>query len=75
MNKVKVPVNLYKYFLQIMESKLFIECIVRIANNPSNFESYELATEIAEWYNKQEDPIYSLYLIKEYGMEIENEQI
>lgn len=70
-NRVKLPKNVYQYFLQIKGSGLFIDCVLRIVNNPSRFESSELATEIAEWYNKQEDPMYSLYLIQEYGMEIE----
>lgn len=73
-SRVKLPKNVYEYFLQIRGSRLFTECVLRIVSNPFKFKSFELATEIAEWYHKQEDLIHSLYLIQEYGMELEDEE-
>lgn len=52
---------------------MFTECVLNIVKNPSKFVGHEVGTEVISWYNKQEDPIHSLYLIQEYGMELEDE--
>lgn len=72
-SRVKLPKSVYEYFLQIKGSRLFTECVLNIVKNPSKFVGHEVGTEVISWYNKQEDPIHSLYLIQEYGMELEDE--
>lgn len=72
-SRVKLPKSVYEYFLQIRGSRLFTEYVLNIVKNPSKFVGHEVGTEVISWYNKQEDPIHSLYLIQEYGMELEDE--
>ena len=72
-SRVKLPKSVYEYFLLIRGSRLFTECVLNIVKNQSKFVGHEVGTEVISWYNKQEDLIHSLYLIQEYGMELEDE--
>ena len=75
MNKVKVPKNVYNWFLCMKNcsTTFIVESVLRIYDHIEEYTHDKLAMEILDWADNQDDIVDTLYRMKYDGVEIADE--
>lgn len=75
--KVKVPKNIYNWFLCREHCSLteIVDSVLRIMKHKSDYTYDAIAMDICDWADQQEDIITTLFFMKRYGAVIEEEKL